>query len=377
MSTELVNPAVLPGTVTTVATDASANKSAWWTDLVGKLQRSEIPALDGLRAIAVGLVITFHFGAPVNGALGVTMFFTLSGFLITWLLLREAEQSGTISLKSFYIRRTRRIFPALYCYVALGVAIYLLRGHFIPWGDVIATLLYAENYYMSISQTKDTFVGHTWSLGIEEQFYLLWPFLLIRLRHDLRALARALVGIILLSWALRLVLQYGFNVYQGYIYHSFETRMDQLAIGCLLAVQIKRGEWSDGWRKVLSNPWMPALVIAAIAISSLFHEQIHYRFPIAYTVEPTLTALLIVMLVVQCEHPVWRQFNHPVMRFIGRISYSLYLYQQLTLSTARRLTEHYPVLVQYAFAWAVTIGFALLSYHLIEKRFRVPRGNAR
>jgi peptidoglycan/LPS O-acetylase OafA/YrhL len=83
-----------------------------------------------------------------------------------------------------------------------------------------------------------------------------------------------------------------------------------------------------------------------------------------------LTALLITMLIAQSEHPVWRLFDHPAMRFIGRISYSLYLYQQLTLDTARRLTEHAPVLVQYAFAWAVTIAFALASYHFVEQPLR-------
>jgi peptidoglycan/LPS O-acetylase OafA/YrhL len=238
---------------------------------------------------------------------------------------------------------------------------------------VLASLLYVENYYDAIFHSKDSFVGHTWSLGIEEQFYLLWPLLLIRLRHDLRKLTHALLAIIALAWALRIALQYGLQAYPGYIYHAFETRMDQLAIGCLLAVLLKRGEWGSGWQRLLCNPFTPAIVIVCIAVSSLFHQQVHYRYPLAYTLEPLLTALLIVVLIVQSEHPVWRQFNHPVMQFIGRISYSLYLYQQLTLSTARRLTENMPVLVQYAFAWAVTIAFALMSYHLVEKRLRAPR----
>jgi peptidoglycan/LPS O-acetylase OafA/YrhL len=356
-----------------VPTAAAAAQPRWWADLQEKLDRAEIPALNGIRAVAVWLVITFHFGETINGALGVTMFFTLSGFLITWLLLKEVDATGTVSLKQFYIRRTRRIFPALYCYIALGVAIYLLRGHPVPWADVIASALYLQNYYDAIFHSKDSFVGHTWSLGIEEQFYLLWPLLLIRLRHDLRALTRALLGIIALAWVLRLVLQYGLHANQGYIYHAFETRMDQLAIGCLLAVLLRRGQWSEIWRVMLSHPLTPALVIGCIAASSLFHGQVHYRYPLAYTLEPLLTALLIVTLIVQSEHAVWRHFNHPVMRFIGRISYSLYLYQQLTLSTARRLTEHLPLFVQYAFAWAVTIGFALLSYHFVEKRLRSPR----
>jgi peptidoglycan/LPS O-acetylase OafA/YrhL len=345
----------------------------WRRAFAAKLDAAQIPALDGLRAVAVWLVVTFHFGEGVNGALGVEMFFTLSGFLITLLLLREHERTGAVSLKDFYIRRTRRIFPALYGFVALGTVIYLVRGHEVPWHDVIASLLYVENYHEAIAHTRDSFVGHTWSLGIEEQFYLLWPLLMLGLRHDLRRLTWALAAVIGLSWAWRMVLQYGLQAHQGYIYHAFETRMDQLAIGCLLAVLLKRFPPGEAWRAILSNPWAPALVIAAIAVSSLFHGQVHYRYPLAYTIEPALTALLIAMLIAQSGHPVWRLFDHAAMRFLGRISYSVYLYQQLTLDTARRLTEHTPVLVQYAFAWAVTIAFALASYHFVEQPLRVRR----
>lgn len=364
---------------TAVPGDSARNISSdaqWWSDLSAKLDRAEIPALNGIRAVAVWLVVTFHFGETVNGALGVEMFFTLSGFLITLLLLREHEVTGTVSLKTFYVRRTRRIFPALYVFVAFGVLLYLVRGHEVPWRDVIASLLYVENYYEGIAHTKDTFVGHTWSLGIEEQFYLLWPLLMLRLRHDLRKLMFALASVIALSWMLRIVMQYGIQAYPGYIYHAFETRMDQLAIGCLLAVLMKRYRLGGRWRQFLMHPLSPGAIIACIAASSLFHGHVHYRYPFAYTIEPVLTALLILLLIAQSEHPVWRQFNHPVMRFIGRISYSVYLYQQLTLWTARRFTESFPLVVQYVFAWGVTLVFALLSYYLVEQRLRAPRKEA-
>ena len=356
------------------AAPSTSGDERWWSELSAKLNRADIPGLDGIRAIAVWLVITFHFAEnTVNGALGVEMFFTLSGFLITLLLLREREATGTVSLKDFYIRRTRRIFPALYAFIALGVTIYLVRGHVVPWGDVIASALYVENYYSSLAHTKDSFVGHTWSLGIEEQFYLLWPLLMIKLRHDLRKLTIALIVVIVASWTTRMVMQYGLHVYQGYIYHAFETRVDQLAIGCLLAVLLKRFTLGGAWRRFLMNPLTPAIVIACLAVSSLFHTEFHYRFPVAYTIEPVLTALLILLLIAQSEHPVWRQFNHPALRFIGRISYSLYLYQQLSLSTAQSLTARFPVFVQYVFACAVTIGFALASYYLIEQPLRARR----
>jgi peptidoglycan/LPS O-acetylase OafA/YrhL len=344
--------------------------TVWWQSMDAKLAR-EIPSLYGIRAVAVFLVIIYHFGFDnVNGALGVEMFFTLSGFLITWLLLKESDATGTISLRNFYLRRTLRIFPAMYVYLLLGLAIYLVRGHSVPWADVAASALYLQNYHAAIFHTEDSYLSHTWSLAIEEQFYLLWPLVICQLRNNLCRLTTVLVTVIAGAWILRGILYFGLGIYQGYIYHAFETRMDQLAMGCLLAVLLKRKVLQTFWLFVTSRIYLPAIAILIIGASSMLHWSFDYRYAIGYTLEPLFTAILLVQLIVLSETMPWKFFNGALMTFLGRISYSLYLYQQLTLYTATRLTAEYPVPIQLAFAIVVTVAFATISYYLVEQLFR-------
>ena len=120
--------------------------------------------------------MVYHFGIDaVPGDLGVSAFFVLSGFLITWLLLKEYRDTGTISLRRFYTRRMLRIFPAYYVFVAASFAIDTVRGdHWRP-GLGLSALLYVVNYYNAFQGHPATSIAHAWSLGIEEQFYLLWP----------------------------------------------------------------------------------------------------------------------------------------------------------------------------------------------------------
>src|SRR5881628_2466461 len=137
---------------------------------------THLPALDGLRAVAVFTVIVYHFGiAAVPGDLGVSAFFVLSGFLITWLLLREHAANGTVSLTRFYTRRVLRIFPAYYAFLALSFAIDHLRHD--PWSPALrnSAIVYLINYFNAFNGHPNTSIAHAWSLAIEEQFYLLWP----------------------------------------------------------------------------------------------------------------------------------------------------------------------------------------------------------
>jgi peptidoglycan/LPS O-acetylase OafA/YrhL len=345
----------------------------------GFAARGHLPALDGIRALAVFLVLLYHFGIPgVNGGLGVEIFFTLSGFLITWLLLQEVEASGRVDFRAFYLRRTLRIFPAMYVYLLFGLAVLLLRGHPVPWGDVLASALYLQNYYDGAINTAapDTYLSHTWSLAIEEQFYLLWPLVLYLGRRDLARLAQVLMGLIVAVWLLRSVLILGDFASQRYLYRAFESRMDQLAVGCLLAVQLRRGVL-DAWAERLAAwPWLPALTLAALIASSLLHGSDRYRFTVGFGLEALLTAVLIVQLVRLSRVGPWRWFNAAPVAYLGRISYSLYLYHPLLLFTVRRLSAGLPVVVQLALAIAVAVAFASASYFLVERRFRAPSAGA-
>ncbi|PYT10061.1 MAG: hypothetical protein DMF49_00240 [Acidobacteria bacterium] len=204
-------------------------------NLESGLRSSHLPALDGLRAVAVFLVVFHHFGIrAAPGGLGVIIFFVLSGFLITWLLLGEDERFGTVSVRKFCARRFLRICPVFYFYWLLLIALLLLLHKKIVWEQAIASALFASNYYQAILGDPNTGFSHTWALSVVAQFYLLWPVIFLALRKDRIRLAKALAGIILAVWAYRGLLHSVLGVAQGYVFEAFDTRADHLAIGCLL-----------------------------------------------------------------------------------------------------------------------------------------------
>lgn len=342
----------------------------WGQQLRARLDRSSIPGLDGIRALAVLLVIINHFGIEaVNGAFGVLIFFVLSGFLITWLMLKELDRSGTVSLKNFYRRRMLRIFPAFYAFWIAAVAIYLLRGHFIHWGQAISAFFYVSNYYMALVPTGTEVFAHTWSLSIEEQFYLLWPFLFLLGRGNLRRLAWWLAGAIVAVWIHRSLCHLVYGVRVEYIYRAFDTRLDHLAVGCLLAVLLRQGRLDGFARAVTYRPWFPLVTLAILFGVQPLHASFTFTYVVGYAIEPLLVAVFLLQLVWYSDTGGWRIFEHPVTRYLGRISYPLYLWQQLTLFTSKRLTDGLPVVVQLAFALAVTVAFASASYFIVEKPF--------
>jgi len=348
------------------------SKEAFASDLQSKLSLSHIPALDGIRAIAVFLVIFYHFGfAWAPGGLGVTMFFVLSGFLITWLLLKENEKHGDVSLKGFYLRRILRIFPAFYVYWTGLVFLLLLKGKDVLWPHAISSFFYVSNYYNAIMGDPNNGFSHTWSLAIEEQFYLLWPPAFVLLRKDLKKMTRFLVILIGAVWLHRLVLYFIFHVDQAYFYASFDTRMDALMVGCLFATLLKRGALYSFWRALCSNFFMVLLVAAALLCSMRFGHLLlpRYRDVVAFAIDTILIALLMVQLISFSNHFCARWIESPLMRFLGRISYSLYLYQQITLDLAHKVFANQSVVTQLLAAVAVTVTAASFSYYVIERPF--------
>jgi peptidoglycan/LPS O-acetylase OafA/YrhL len=341
--------------------------------LAERLNRSQIPALDGLRAVAVFLVIFYHFGFEhIPGGYGVVMFFVLSGFLITWLLLKEQGRTGTISLTGFYRRRSLRIFPAFVVYWIALVGLLVLTGRPVNWPHAWSALLYVSNYYNAILGDPNTGFSHTWSLAIEEQFYLLWPFAFLLLRNSGERLARWIAGSIIAVWVYRCVLVYGFGVDQGYLYAAFDTRVDALMVGCLLAVVLHRGLFERFWTVVTSHPLLPLLTIGVIALGIFGGSLVpvaRYRDVLGFAVVPPLMAVLIVQLIGLSDSPLWRWTQSAPSAFLGRISYPLYLWHQLTLGPVRNRLGEYPVVVQLAAALAVTILVATASYYIVERPF--------
>ena len=341
-------------------------------NLQRKLALSHIPTLDGLRAIAVFLVIFHHLGFPLAPAsLGVMMFFVLSGFLITWLLLRESEEQGSVSLSGFYRRRMLRIFPAFYAYWIGIVLLLLAAGKNVLWPHAFSSFFYTANYYNAVLGDPDTVFSHTWSLAVEEQFYLLCPLIFIRLKDNLSKLTIFLCSVILAVWLHRFALCFVFKVDQSYFYNAFDTRLDHIMIGCLLAVLLKREAIMPFWRAICSSLFLPVaaliLLFASIYFGSLLTPR--YRDVFGFGLEPILIAILMVQTISFSSALQVKWIEWAVFRYLGRISYSLYLYQQITVIFAQKQLAAYPEALQLIVAVAFTIITAAASYHVIERPF--------
>jgi peptidoglycan/LPS O-acetylase OafA/YrhL len=307
-----------------------------------------IPSLDGLRAISITLVILSHLvkwkhislgSAEAYGALGVYVFFVLSGFLITNLLLHEYQRSSTISLKDFYVRRAFRIFPAAMVFIAIVTVLY---WHEVRWYHVAAASLYVANMDLA----RPWIFGHLWSLSIEEQFYLLWPFTLEKwYRHRVAILLAVLFFTPLFRCAL-----YVFKIHNGLV-GSLPVSADQLAIGCLLAIFATRIPKIPGWLALLMTIY--------VVLVPLFSANTATRSLILLFVLRPLSHFSLAAIVLHVIQVPYRVLNWTPVAWLGRISYSLYLWQQLFCSNPN-LHQGYVLVLP-------ALACACLSYYLVEQ----------
>jgi peptidoglycan/LPS O-acetylase OafA/YrhL len=353
----------------------SWSEQSRYATLHANLRMPSIPALDGIRATAVLLVIMYHVSIMkalpvVPGPLGVLGFFVLSGFLITWLLLKEEEKFGSISLKGFYRRRALRIFPAFYVFWILAVASRLLaHTEYFPWSQAWSAFFYVSNYFHAIVHPNPDYMIHTWSLSAEEQFYLLWPLSFLLFLKKKRSLMISLGLVIAGVWIHRIHL-YIFAHAKEYITYAFDTRVDALLVGCLLALALKEG--LGGWlvEKVCRPFWGPVVTGLLIGVSVYAGNlSTGYRLMAGLAIEPLFVAILICQLIVQSTSSLsWKWLNSKPVVYLGRISYPLYLYHMLATHAAGRIPG-----LNTVFFIAVTISFATIiascSYHFVEKPF--------
>ena len=296
---------------------------------------SRLPSLDGLRAISIGLVLFGHvpktadylhpLGRFANLSMfGVRVFFVISGYLISTLLFHELKKSGKVSLAKFYFRRTFRIFPAFYVYVGVIAALSAAGWITLQEGDIFHAVTYTTNYHYD----RAWYLGHLWSLSVEEQFYLLWPaalLLLGRQRGLVLAAAFVLVAPIVRAATLKLHLSP-----EAGIGESFQTIGDSIATGCLLAGLRTRLEASRLYVALLDSPAF--ILVPVVSIGLLYFSD---RPSIDYTIGETAMnvgcALTIHWSIRHHDGVVGRFLNARPIAFVGTLSYSIYLWQQLFL----------------------------------------------
>jgi peptidoglycan/LPS O-acetylase OafA/YrhL len=329
---------------------------------------SRIPSLDGLRALSIALVLLAHVRgtryAPALswmnicgdiGNLGVRIFFVISGFVITRLLYREIDRTGGISLSGFLRRRAIRIVPAFATYVA-AVALAATMGVLeVEPQDFRSALTFTANF----DADRSWYIGHLWSLSVEEQFYLCWPAFLVVVGRS--GMAWAAAALLIVGPLARVGLHVFAPDYRWAIGESLPTVIDALACGGLLAALHDRLAVSGRYLRWLRSRTVACAPLAAVALNAA-GPHIAFSYTIGQTLLNAVIAFWLHRLVMFPESAVGRMLNSRPAVAVGAISYSLYLWQQPFLHRDSDL-----LVASFPLNLACAVGAALLSYHLIER----------
>lgn len=330
--------------------------------------------MNGWRAVSILIVIISHLALIprfkprpfltayfFDGQLGVRMFFVISGFLITYLLVKEEQQTGFVSLRRFYIRRCLRILPVAFAYLLLIFLLQLAGWTYQPISDWVQLLTFTRNFYQLESVD---FCSHFWSLAVEEQFYLVWPVLfliggLLAGKAKARAaILSAAVGLSLTWQVLALLNDYPLHLYFLFEPHSTFLFLDCLAYGCMAAIIF--GDYHQQLAHLFGKHSF--MVVSFGLILMIFPSVIHF----CYGLQNLGFVILLVHSVLFPQLRIFNWLNHKLLMKVGIISYSLYMWQQIVYST-----WCFPSL--WVFSIPVVFLAGWLSYRWIETPFHKLR----
>lgn len=347
-------------------------------------------ALDGLRGVALLAVVLFHAKVPQfqGGFLGVDVFFVLSGFLITAHLLSELQKSGTISLKQFYIRRAVRLLPALSL---------LLATYTVAWAfglirsdsknvviDLVLALFALTNWFRAFEWHDPAYLGHAWSLGVEEQFYLVWPILILLMgKNALKPRKVALVaGIATVVGAFWMQWLQADGASSNRLYNGLDTRAMSLLCGCALAGWVHSTNLLllEPLRDCSINLWtsLGSCFIGWLGLAGLLGLMVYadWRHPLMFSwgyIVVALLAMSVIASVVYCpKGALATALAWPPLVVVGKLSYGLYLwhYPLFSIATEQSKSRGYPLEVSLLIGWILTLVAAWASYHWLERPFR-------
>jgi peptidoglycan/LPS O-acetylase OafA/YrhL len=339
------------------------------------------PEIDGLRAIAVSAVILYHAQITIfdqnffeGGFIGVDIFFVISGYLITSLILKELESTGKFSFRYFYERRARRILPVLIVVILVSVPaawLFLVPGNFIEFiKSALYSLGFSSNFYFHYSGlqygAEDGLLKpllHTWSLSVEEQYYILFPIFLLFIFKFFR---KYLLGILFLGFLTSLLTaEWGSRNYPAATFYFLHTRMWELITGSLLA-------YFEIYKKRGQNNSILKLTLPSVGIILIIHAIIFYSdkifHPSFYTLSPIIGVSLIIWYSKKNEL-ITKILSSKILVGIGLISYSMYLWHYPIFAFARIKSD---IPSQYdKFEWIIlTLILSIITYFFIEKFFR-------
>ena len=355
-----------------------------------QLPQQTIPSLNGIRAVSVLLVVLAHsgFGTIVPGGLGVTIFFFLSGYLISTLMVTESQRVGNIAILSFYARRVFRLAPALLITLTIAYGLTylgLLLGR-ITLAGLTAQLLYFANYYYVFFDPSGSNLpagtGILWSLAVEEHFYIVFPFVMtLFVKNAWRPQTIGVVFIIaclaILAWRIHLVQSPQYFTERTYI--ASDTRIDSIIYGCLMAVLInplqatRRSENMSLLQWALFSSGVGLLLLALIYRNPVFRETFRYSLQ-------GIALLPIFYFAIQYhDNAIFRYLNSVWAIRIGTYSYAIYLIHQIVLfvifkNTPFIVDNHFVV---FAAVFIISIAYAAAIDSFVDPYFKQLRHKCR
>jgi peptidoglycan/LPS O-acetylase OafA/YrhL len=354
------------------------------------------PALDGVRGVGVVLVMSFHFlggryfeGAPIL----VDLFFVLSGFLITTLLFEERAAAGAVSFRNFYLRRIFRLFPAMYALLAVFLVYLVLFGgehRRELFNEFLAAALYVYNFLVAFTGVEGKVLVHLWTLSLEEQFYFVWPILLmgalaVGRRVRLRGLLVAMGVVVVVFPVIRMTLwsdpgnpgepNLGLGTPSSIAFGLSILRPDSLVIGCLAAMawRLEPSEPDERHRRLTAAAGRLGGVMLLLTLCLGGFEPFAPFKSLFYNLTIWMLPFFVLDLVRRPEQPVARALSHRMALWFGKRSYSIYMWHNLigfvvvgVLTDLLAGRNRLIILVAFPISFALTTGISALSWNYIE-----------
>ena len=344
-----------------------------------------IPSLDGMRAFSVLIVVLGHSGLQrlVPGGFGVTIFFFLSGYLISTLMLAEHERTGGINVMHFYARRVFRLMPPLLVSLAIayGLTFAGVLGGGITRQGLAAQLLYFANYYGLFFDPGNTIpdgTGILWSLAVEEHFYIFYPLLMTlllgcALRLRTIGVLLAMVCIVVLAWRIHLVHAPGFM--SDRTYYASDTRIDSIAYGCILALVMNPVRQRSRAGSMSSVQWALLAAAAGALLFALLYRDPAFRETARYSIQGLALMPVFYFAVRYADAPLFRTLNTSWAKTFGTYSYTIYLIHYVIIMA---IDGNFPALaakpyIVFPTTLLMSIGYAAAVERFVERYFRQLR----